>query len=126
MTAVLSPAGYASCPGGNIARMEAYAKANNKFRDDVFSSLYGSRQISLRLILTHPDHWRRGAGSLMLQWGVKTATKEGVAIVLFASPWGNELYESFGFRELGILRVSLPGESREMLASGMAWDESQH
>ena len=109
---------------GNASHMEAYTEAIMAFRQEVFVGRYGDRQMSLRQIATHPDYWRRGAGHLFIDWGVKKAIEAGVAIVLFASPMGKKLYETFGFRELGIVYVHSPGDKESLNICGMAWDEA--
>ena len=104
--------------------MKAYLKATMAFRQELFVERYGNRQMSLRQMATHPDYWRRGAGHLVVDWGVKKATEAGVAIVMFASPMGKKLYETFGFRELGIVYVHVAEEMESLNVSGMAWDEA--
>lgn len=109
---------------GNAARMEAYLEATMAFRQEVFVGRYGDRQMSLRQMATHPDYWRRGAGHLFVDWGVKKAIEAGIAIVMFASPMGKKLYETFGFREVGTVYVHSLGDKESLNVSGMAWDEA--
>ena len=104
--------------------MKAYLDATMAFRQEVFVGRYGDRQMSLRQMATHPDYWRRGAGHLVVGWGVNKAIKAGVAVVMFASPMGKKLYETFGFRELGIVYVQSLGDKESLNVSGMAWDEA--
>ena len=109
---------------GNAAHMEAYLEATMAFRQEVFVGRYGDRQMSLRQMATHPDYWRRGAGHLVVDWGVKKAIEAGIAIVMFASPMGKKLYEKFGFHELGTVYVHSLGDEESLNVSGMAWDEA--
>lgn len=46
---------------------------------------------------THPDYRKRGAGSMLVQWGCDLADREGAAAYLDASKAGAPLYEKFGF-----------------------------
>lgn len=48
---------------------------------------------------TDPVHQRRGAGSLMLAWGLEQADKKGLLIYLQSSHEGRQLYKRFGFQE---------------------------
>ena len=53
--------------------------------------------LDLKYMNTHPEHQRRGAGKLMMAWGVKNADSHGLVSYLEASPEGQGLYEKFGF-----------------------------
>lgn len=109
---------------GDATRMRAYREALTIFRQEVFGGQFGGRQMSLRLMCTHPDYWRRGAAHLIVKWGVENATEAGVAISLFASPMGRKVYAACGFRELGIVSVHVPREEESLRLSGMAWDKT--
>lgn len=49
------------------------------------------------MLATHPDHQRRGAGSLLLQWAADKADELGMEVFIEASPLGRHLYSKFGF-----------------------------
>ena len=49
---------------------------------------------------THPDYQRRGAGSMIVQWGCDMADRDGVAAYVDASKEGAGLYKKFGFEDL--------------------------
>ncbi|GKT51917.1 uncharacterized protein ColSpa_12098 [Colletotrichum spaethianum] len=51
----------------------------------------------LDTLVTHPDYQRRGAGSMLLEWGCGLADENGVAAYVDASKAGKGLYERFGF-----------------------------
>ncbi|GLI74783.1 hypothetical protein PoHVEF18_003031 [Penicillium ochrochloron] len=51
----------------------------------------------LDMLGTHPDYRKRGAGSMLVQWGCDLADREGVAAYVDASKAGAPLYEKFGF-----------------------------
>ncbi|KAL4994035.1 acyl-CoA N-acyltransferase [Aspergillus recurvatus] len=57
----------------------------------------GTRHYYLDTLATHPDYQRRGAGSMLLQWGCELADEAGVALYVDASRAGAPLYERFGF-----------------------------
>lgn len=48
-----------------------------------------------------PKHQRKGAGKLMVQWGIDEAAKENRDVWLIASPAGRKLYVSMGFDIVG-------------------------
>ncbi|KAF5024092.1 hypothetical protein F66182_3836 [Fusarium sp. NRRL 66182] len=54
----------------------------------------------LKLLHTDPKHQRRGAASLLLEWGLKEADRHGIPACLESSVEGRKLYEKFGFEEV--------------------------
>ncbi|KXJ87047.1 acyl-CoA N-acyltransferase [Microdochium bolleyi] len=62
------------------------------------------RHYYLDTLATHPDYQRRGAGSMLVRWGVDRAAQDGVGVYLDASKDGLPLYERCGFAD-----ESLPG-----------------
>jgi GNAT superfamily N-acetyltransferase len=74
--------------------------AKIEFMDGIFKSRreWGAKpQVMLESLVTHPDHHRRGAGSLLLKWGIAEADRLGVIAYLEASDNGAPLYRRFGF-----------------------------
>ncbi|KFA67917.1 hypothetical protein S40285_05944 [Stachybotrys chlorohalonatus IBT 40285] len=59
----------------------------------------------LKLLHTDPAHQRRGAGAMLLKWGVAEADRLGIPSYLEASPDGRPLYEKHEFREVDKLVV---------------------
>ncbi|WYZ37577.1 hypothetical protein EsH8_II_001083 [Colletotrichum jinshuiense] len=51
----------------------------------------------LDTLVTHPDYQRRGAGSMLLEWGCSVADENGVGAYVDASKAGAPLYQRFGF-----------------------------
>lgn len=52
---------------------------------------------SLEILITHPAHQRRGAGTLLVQWGCARADELGIPCALTASAAGLRLYQREGF-----------------------------
>jgi len=48
-----------------------------------------------------PSHQRKGAGRMLLQWGIDLARRHGVPIYLESTPNGLWLYKRAGFQEIG-------------------------
>ena len=67
-----------------------------------------TRGTDLDTLAAHPDYQRRGAGSMLLQWGCDMADKDGVALYVDASKAGAPLYQRFV--TLGPFRMSGCGE----------------
>lgn len=51
------------------------------------------------MLATRPEHKRRGAGSMLVQWGCDIADKDGVPAYIDASKAGAPLYKKFGFED---------------------------
>ena len=60
---------------------------------------------------THPDYQRRGAGSMLVQWGCDLADRDGVSAYVDASKEGAPLYQKHGFVD-----YSLPGSDVASMA----------
>ncbi|EMD62189.1 hypothetical protein GGP41_002353 [Bipolaris sorokiniana] len=79
---------------------------NNQALVDFLGFLYRARKqyvntkpiCFLQILVTDPDHHRRGAGSMLLKWGLGKADELGLPGFLEASPMGKPLYERMGFR----------------------------
>lgn len=51
----------------------------------------------MNLCFVHPDFRKRGAGSQLLDWGVRRVDEQGLPAYIDAAVDGKGLYESFGF-----------------------------
>lgn len=75
--------------------------ARESFMENIFQSrreLLGTRpHVELDVLVTHPDHHRRGAGAMLIQWGVDEMDRLGLVGYLEASAAGRPLYQRFGF-----------------------------
>ncbi|PSN61369.1 acyl-CoA N-acyltransferase [Corynespora cassiicola Philippines] len=63
----------------------------------------------LDTLVTHPNHHRRGAGSMLIEWGTTKADEAGVECYLEASPMGEPLYAKHGFERLEEVGLNLRG-----------------
>ena len=72
---------------------------------DKYFSGYGGKQIHLWLLTTHPDFRRRGAGTMLYNWGFDRAAEKGWVVTVLASPLGKLLYERLGCKLLGSVTV---------------------
>ncbi|OQE37951.1 hypothetical protein PENCOP_c009G07109 [Penicillium coprophilum] len=66
---------------------------------------------------THPDYQRRGAGSMLVQWGCDLADKDGVAAYVDASKEGASLYLKHGFVDFNPPGSSVAAMARRKGAS---------
>jgi GNAT superfamily N-acetyltransferase len=82
---------------------EENREAKIAFMDGIFKSRreWGCKpQVMLESLVTHPDHHRRGAGSMLVKWGVEQADRLGLLGYLEASGDGAPLYRKFGFEQV--------------------------
>ena len=54
--------------------------------------------LKLDSLATHPEHQGKGAGKMLVEWGMRKADGEGWRCYLDASPKGLKLYERAGFK----------------------------
>lgn len=55
----------------------------------------------LALLVTAREHRGRGAGSLLVRWGIEQSEESGLSVYLQASEQGQRLYSRYGFEEIG-------------------------
>ncbi|OAL50381.1 hypothetical protein IQ07DRAFT_587051 [Pyrenochaeta sp. DS3sAY3a] len=73
--------------------------------------------LMLNSFATHPEHQRRGAGKMLLEWGLRKADAEGRRTYLDATEVARPLYERNGFRVVRATewdRVPWGGEGRDV------------
>ncbi|KAI1357107.1 hypothetical protein F5Y01DRAFT_266775 [Xylaria sp. FL0043] len=58
--------------------------------------------IDLRLLFVDPQHHRRGAGGMLIKWGIDEARKLGLPAYVESSRVGHDLYLRNGFRDIDI------------------------
>ena len=74
----------------------------------------------LNTLATHPDHHRKGAGRILLDWGMRKADEEGWVTYLDSSSLARPIYEKVGFelvREIEFDRKPWGGEGIDWMGS---------
>ncbi|KAI1148584.1 hypothetical protein F4825DRAFT_91631 [Nemania diffusa] len=79
---------------------------------EYFSSRNGGEMgetphLLLALLVTTDKHRRRGAGSLLVQWGIDLSESLGVQCYVQASEQGRRLYQHHGFQDVDSVRFDL-------------------
>jgi hypothetical protein len=80
---------------GNIEKLEQVMQANNL------------RLKVLALLITASQQRRRGAGSLLVRWGLEMSDTTGLPCYLQASGQGRRLYIHCGFRDINTVEFNL-------------------
>ncbi|SPJ82062.1 uncharacterized protein FTOL_09467 [Fusarium torulosum] len=80
---------------------------------------FGKEQIGLGRLVTHPDFRRRGAASMICEWGQKEACKDGKSLGLLATPMGKPLYLSLGYKVIGKVVAQVEGEEERVEVDAM-------
>lgn len=82
--------------------------------DDVEFMALANPFIVLNMCFVHPDHRRRGVGSLLVEWGTKKADEMGVEAFIEATVNAEPLYKRHGFATMNEFKLkpckSNPGE----------------
>jgi len=106
----------------NPLHVAAYRKSIGQAQEEFFDRAYGKNQLSLAQLATHPDYFRRGAATMLLEWGVALGRKESWSITVFAGPMAYNLYRRFGFKTLVKVTTQVLGEKEKLEFPGMAWE----
>lgn len=74
-----------------------------RFSNEMLKQAYGPRRVKMtrphtlcNLMFVHPLHRRRGAGGLLMGWGVDKAQEKGFEVFVEGTDVGRPLYERFG------------------------------
>ncbi|KAI1131277.1 acyl-CoA N-acyltransferase [Nemania abortiva] len=89
-------------PGTNAEACEALFGGLHRLCAKHFGAI---KHVHLSLLHVHPDHQRKGAGRMMVMWGVEEAKKLGLPASLCASEEGHSLYLSCGFRDIDVQTI---------------------
>ncbi|KAJ8110868.1 hypothetical protein ONZ43_g5761 [Nemania bipapillata] len=124
-----SPPAYLSEHGGSSRRdanpVHQREFAQNGVRAKELLASYGDDQLRLQILATHPDHWRRGYATMLCEWGLQTASEEGLVLSLSASEVGKGLYEHLGFKNLGTVTGQVPGEEASFTSTVFVLEPGQ-
>ncbi|MCJ1401662.1 hypothetical protein MMC11_004879 [Xylographa trunciseda] len=94
---------------------------NNKALNDFIGALAEARRkhmagkphCLLGLLDTHPDHQKRGAGGMLVQWGINVADEAGLCCYLEASSAGYTLYRQKGFKDVETIEMDMAKYGKE-------------
>jgi ribosomal protein S18 acetylase RimI-like enzyme len=93
--------------------MKEFADSLSRGFEKYFAQ-YGKEQVHLWLLTTHPDFRRRGAGTMLCNWGKKQAIQKGWVLTVLASPMGKLLYQELGYKLVGSVVVQVDGEDEKL------------
>lgn len=89
-------------------------------------AIYGTEQIHLQALGTHPSFTRRGLAGRLVRWGMDRAVRDGVVAALLAAPLARNVYPRLGFVELGTTVVQVEGDEAKTFLYPMVWDPKLH
>jgi predicted N-acetyltransferase YhbS len=99
--------------------MKAFRAAIGKAKTEWFDDKYGEKQLYLGMLACHPDYQKRGAGEILVRWGIDKAKAEELTVTLFASPMGTKLYSRMGFKDIGSFPTQVEVEKEVLVTPGM-------
>jgi ribosomal protein S18 acetylase RimI-like enzyme len=112
---------------GGATRKDMDPVRQKAFRDsgadaEKYFAKYGNDRITLQILGTHPDHWRRGYATSLCRYGMRIAAEDGLAVTLVAGQTGLGLYRHLNFTSLSILVKQVPGEKERVISEAMVYD----
>lgn len=107
---------------GNQTRMQAWKSILEEAKLRHFEHRFGNQQFQLQILATHPDFQRLGAGSLLVRDGIICAEAANRAISVFASPMGERLYASLGFKRIDSVLVQVKDEPEFVIVEAMVYE----
>lgn len=107
---------------GDQGRMQAWNNILREAKTRHFERQYGSHQIQLQILATHPEFQRLGAGSRLVDEGIRLANASDKTISVFASPMGKRLYSSLGFIPIASIIVQAENDSEFVTVEAMVYD----
>jgi predicted N-acetyltransferase YhbS len=87
----------------------------------IFGPEWGNLRMELADLACDPKFQRRGAGTVLTEWGLEKARVQGLPIMLTASPLGRKVYQKLGFRDLEYIECGVEGEEERAGAQVMVW-----
>lgn len=92
---------------------EADAEIDRKYFADLVEFWY------IKLLVTHRDFRRRGAAAALVNEGLGLVDTDEVCSRVAASPMGLVVYKAYGFREIELCVVKVPGEKETLEFTAM-------
>ncbi|PSN59650.1 hypothetical protein BS50DRAFT_579876 [Corynespora cassiicola Philippines] len=110
----------------DVKHMDVFDKACAKAKKEYFDNVYGTDQIHLRILATHPDWQRHGAATIHCNWGMQLATAKHIPVTVLSSPLGGKLYTHLDFTTLGHFTVQVEGEEEKLSIGAMIKEYEKH
>ena len=101
--------------------LKFYEVAGRRFQTPF--AVFAEEQVNLSALVVHPDFRRRGAGTMLVDWGIKAAYGKGWPVTLYTSPMGKLLYQHLGFQPITTERVRVEDEDETLVSQVMALRE---
>ncbi|KAI1111619.1 acyl-CoA N-acyltransferase [Nemania sp. NC0429] len=104
----------------NAEHMRVYVAAVSRaFKN--YLAPYGTEQLHLWIVMTHPDFRRRGAATMLCNWGEDEAVRRGHwTLTVNASPLGRLVYEHLGYHVAGSETAQVDGEDEKVVIDSMS------
>jgi ribosomal protein S18 acetylase RimI-like enzyme len=93
--------------------MKEFADSLGRRFQEYFAK-YGNEQVHLWLLATHPDFRRRGAGTMLCNWGKEQAVERRWVLTVLACPMGKLLYQALGYKLVGSVIVQVDDEDEKL------------
>jgi len=105
----------------NKAHMMAWKATMKASKANLFDAPYGASHFQLQILATDPAFQRRGAAAALCRDGIQLAHRLGMKITVFASPMGQKLYSTLGFRSVSTIIVRADAEEEFIHVEAMVY-----
>lgn len=103
-------------PGADLELARAFLWGMEKKRREVM----GDRRFwFLHILVVRPEYQGRGAGRLMIRWGIDRADAEGLPCYVDSTPVAKAVYKRYGFEEVDRLVIEKADHGGEDLVETM-------
>ncbi|KAH6643046.1 hypothetical protein C7974DRAFT_115820 [Boeremia exigua] len=106
----------------NITRAIDYERKFNAAKKTHVDDVFGTEQLYLEQLATHPDYQSRGAGTRLIESGLERGKRIGVNVTLIAEPTAENFYVHRGFREASNISLESVDGDQSFEYNVMAYD----
>ncbi|OJJ66004.1 hypothetical protein ASPBRDRAFT_189481 [Aspergillus brasiliensis CBS 101740] len=79
--------------------LEFRSEPLERVEERVLRDVVGDGEVlTLEYLTTHPDYWRQGVGSMLVQSGLRVADQYGIKTYVMSEPAGLKVYLNHGFK----------------------------
>ena len=107
----------------NLTRAIDFENKFTRAKRSLVDNVFGSNQIYLNTLATHPDYQSRGAGTSLVRSGLDMASNYRANVTLIATEAGRPIYRHVGFKSFVNISISSVDEDADFPFDVMFYDK---